>query len=268
MSPGRADADEAVDAALDDAGTARDRDADAVDRAIAAFARGDPVLVHDAADREGEVDLIYPADSVDADAVARMRNDAGGLVCVAVPDAVADAWSLPFLADVLDHPAATGGDLGYDQRSSFSFPVNHRETFTGVTDDDRALTITELARAAAATRTDGDDEAVEGGERGEGEAKAGAADDGYDADDFAAAFRTPGHVHVLRGAPDLLADRQGHTELGLALVAETDSAPAVVVCEMLDDEAGGALPTATARAYAERHGLVYVEGRDLLTRLR
>jgi 3,4-dihydroxy 2-butanone 4-phosphate synthase len=225
-------------------------DDEAVDQAIAAFERGDPVLVHDAADREGEVDLVYPADSVDADAVARLRNDAGGLVCVAVGDAVAESWGIPFLTDALDHPAATGGDLHYDQRSSFSLPVNHRETFTGITDDDRALTITELARAAAATRAAGD----------------GDDDAGYGPEDFAEAFRTPGHVHLLRGAPNLLADRQGHTELALALADATDRAPAVVVCEMLDDESGGALPTATARAYAERHDFVYVEGRDLLTR--
>lgn len=219
-------------------------DTDAVERAIEAFARGEAVLIHDAADREGEVDIVYPADAVDADVVARLRNDAGGLVCVAVTDSVAESWGIPFLSDALDHPAATGGDLHYDQRSSFSLPVNHRETFTGITDDDRTLTITELARAAVA-----------------------AEEEGYDADDFAAAFRTPGHVNLLRGAPKLLADRQGHTELALALAEVTDRAPAAVVCEMLDDETGGATTPADAQAYAERNGLVYVEGRDLLDEL-
>lgn len=243
---GRTDADEVVHGPSNgDPETAGDgMGTDAVDRAVVAFARGEPVLVHDAADREGEVDLVYPADAVDAAAISRLRNDAGGLICVAVGDDVGDAWDLPFLSDVLDHPAATGDDLGYDQRSSFSLTVNHRDTFTGITDDDRARTISELARAATA-----------------------AADGDYDAEDFAAAFRTPGHVHLLRGAPELLSDRQGHTELGLALAAATDRAPAVVVSEMLDDETGGALPTAAARAYADRHGFAYVEGRDLLSRL-
>jgi 3,4-dihydroxy 2-butanone 4-phosphate synthase len=32
---------------------------------------------------------------------------------------------------------------------SFSVFVNHRNTYTGITDEDRALTIRELARAAA-----------------------------------------------------------------------------------------------------------------------
>ena len=82
--------------------------------------------------------------------------------------------------------------------------------------------------------------------------------------DFADTFRAPGHVHVLRAAPGLLADRRGHTELGLALAHAAGRAPAAVVCEMLDDETGAALPVATAQAYARRHDFVFVEGADLV----
>jgi 3,4-dihydroxy 2-butanone 4-phosphate synthase len=209
--------------------------ATAVERALAAFRDGQPVLVHDAADREGEVDLVYPAAAVTPEDVARLRNDAGGLICVALAPEVADAFALPFLADELDHPAADHGHLGYDDRSSFSLSVNHRDTYTGITDDDRALTISELGRAA------GDPASV----------------------DFAEAFRAPGHVHVLRAAPTL-ADRKGHTELAVALAREAGVAPAAVVCEMLDDETGDARSVADAKAYADRHGLAYVEGSDLV----
>mgnify|MGYP000241762275 CR=1 FL=1 len=206
-----------------------------VEAAVEAFRDGDPVLVHDAADREGEVDLFYPAGTVTPDAVARLRNDAGGLVCVAVSSDVADAFDLPLLGDVIDHPVADHGHLGYDDRSSFSLPVNHRDTYTGITDDDRSRTITELARAAA------DPASV----------------------DFASEFRAPGHVHVLRAAPSL-ADRQGHTELAVALADAAGLPPAAVVCEMLDGETGGALSIADAKAYADRYGFAYVEGSDLL----
>lgn len=217
----------------------------AFDRALAAFAAGDPVCVHDAADREGETDLIYPAEAVEAADVARMRNDAGGLICVAVGDAVADAFDLPFLADALDHPAVDDNPE-YDDRSSFSLPVNHRETFTGITDDDRARTIVELGNVAAAVERD---------------------PGSYTPADFAAEFRAPGHVHVLRGAPSGIADREGHTELGLALARAAKLAPAAVVCEMLDDETGAALSPADAKAYAERHGIPYVEGATLIEAL-
>ncbi len=214
----------------------------ALEAALEAFGAGQPVLIHDFADREGETDIVYPATAVDSHAVARLRNDAGGLVCVALSDAVSEAFGLPFLQDVLEHPATGDHSLGYDERSSFSLTVNHRETFTGITDDDRALTISELGAAAAA---------VENGTT-------------YDGEAFAAEFRSPGHVHLLRAAPDLLADRVGHTELGIALAAAADQPPAVVVCEMLDDETGGARSPADAEAYAERHGLVYVDGKILL----
>ena len=210
-----------------------------IDAALAAFRAGEPVLVHDAADREGETDLVYPASAVTPAAVARMRNDAGGLICAALSYEVAEAFELPFMQDVIDHPAAADHELAYDERSSFSLTVNHRETFTGITDEDRALTITELGRAAAAP----------------------------DETDFAAEFRTPGHVHVLKAAPDLLGDRLGHTELGIALAEATDQAPAVVVCEMLDDETGQALPPAAAQAYGERADIPYVEGSEIVDRL-
>ena len=215
------------------------------DDAVAAFRAGDPVLIHDAADREGETDLVYPAAAVTPDDVARLRNDAGGLVCVALSDAVCDAWELPFAQDVIEHPAAAAHDLAYDERSSFSLTVNHRETFTGITDEDRSLTITELADFAAG---------VENG-------------DSLDAGDFATEFRAPGHVHLLRAADGLLDERQGHTELGIALAQAADQPPAAVVCEMLDDDTGRALSTAAAREYAATQGIPFVDGEGLVERL-
>ncbi|SDJ57296.1 3,4-dihydroxy-2-butanone 4-phosphate synthase [Halovenus aranensis] len=210
----------------------------AVTSAIDAFRRGDPVCVHDAADREGETDLIYPAAAVTPSAVSRLRNDAGGLICVALGHDVAERFGLPFLQDVLDHPVADDHDLSYDERSSFSLPVNHRDTDTGITDNDRALTIRELAAAATAPEET----------------------------DFESTFRSPGHVNVLRGAPNRLADRRGHTELGLALAQAAERSPAVVVCEMLDDDTGEALAPADAATYAEAHGIPFVEGRQLIER--
>ena len=212
----------------------------AFDRALESLRAGEPILVHDAADREGETDLIYHADAVTPEAVTRLRNDAGGLVCVALGHEIAEAFDLPFYSDAVDHPATADHELGYDDRSSFSLTVNHRDTYTGITDEDRSTTIRALGEAAAAP----------------------------DETEFADEFRIPGHVHLLKAAPDLLAQREGHTELGLALADAADLSPAVVVCEMLDDETGEALTPADARAYADRHGFAYLEGRDVLERLR
>jgi len=212
-----------------------------VERAIDAFRRGDPVLIHDFDDREAETDLVYPAAAVTPEAVARLRNDAGGLVCVALSDAVAEAFDLPLLEEALDHPSA-GGAVAYDDRSSFSISVNHRDTYTGITDEDRSRTVRALAAAA--------DRVPE-----------------YGAAEFAGEFRSPGHVTLLRTAPGLLADRQGHTELGVALALAAGTGGAVTGAEMLDADTGGALSPADARSYADEHGLVYVEGSALVDRL-
>lgn len=210
-----------------------------IDDVVAQFRAGNPVLIHDAADREGEIDMVYPAYTVASDDIARLRNDAGGLVCVALADRVAGKWDLPFLHEVLDHPAATNHDLEYDERSSFSLTVNHRDTRTGITDRDRACTISTLGKAAATPKTT----------------------------DFAEIFRTPGHVHLLRAAPNLLADREGHTELGVTLAEEAGIAPAVIVCEMLDDETGSALSPTAAKEYASRNEIRFVEGIHLIETL-
>ncbi len=207
--------------------------------AITAFQRGDPVLIHDFDDREGEVDIVYPADAVTPADVATLRNEAGGLICVAITDAAATTLQLPFVKDAVDHPTAACHDLQYDDRSSFSLSVNHRETNTGVTDRDRARTITELAATARAP----------------------------DLDEFAASFRSPGHVPILRGAPGLLSNRQGHTELGLALADAAGVDPAVVVSEMLDDRTGDALPKRVARRFARDRDLPFVDGAQLVRTL-
>ncbi|MFC6766582.1 3,4-dihydroxy-2-butanone-4-phosphate synthase [Natrinema soli] len=218
----------------------RQKDPDGgVENAVEAFKRGEPVLIHDAAERENEVDLVYPAYSVTPADVARLRNDAGGLICVALAYDVAEEFGLSFIDEVVDHPATTDTEIEYDDRSSFSLTVNHRETFTGVVDNDRALTISALGDAAQRpTETE-----------------------------FAAEFDVPGHVHLLKAAPNLLENRQGHTELGVALAERADVPPAAVVCEMLDDETGGALSRTNAASYAADNDFVFLDESTIIDEL-
>ena len=211
-----------------------------LDSAIEAFQAGDPVLIHDAADRENEVDVVYPAHAVTPSNVARLRNDAGGLICVALSHEVAETFGLPFAEELIDHPAGNETTIDYDDRSSFSLTVNHRETYTGIVDNDRARTISELGHAARNPETT----------------------------DFAAEFDTPGHVHTLKAAPNLLADRRGHTELGIALAELADVPPAVVVCEMLDDKTGGALSRSNAASYAGHNDFVFLDESTIIDEVR
>lgn len=204
--------------------------------AIRAFSKGKPVLIHDAGDRENEVDLIYPAHTVTPSDVARLRTDAGGLICVALSHNVAERFDLPFLHELIDHPAGHETSIDYDDRSSFSLTVNHHDTFTGIVDNDRARTIAALGDAALnPTETD-----------------------------FATEFDTPGHIHLLKAAPNLLDDRQGHTELGIALAELAGLPPAVAICEMLDGKTGGALSRSNAESYASDNDLVFLNGASII----
>jgi 3,4-dihydroxy 2-butanone 4-phosphate synthase len=224
----------------------------AVQAAADALRAGRPVLLFDADGREGETDIVYASEHTTPEAIRHLRTDAGGLVCTTVAPEHHRKLGLPFLVDLLAdaaaaHPVLAGmgaTDLRYDaNKSSFGLTVNHRRTFTGIPDADRSLTVQELARFCAGL--DGvPDEAARRA--------------------FGASFRAPGHVILLNGHERGLAARQGHTELSLELARLAGLTPSTTICEMLDPASGKALPRKDAEAYAQRHGLVFLTGQDVL----
>jgi 3,4-dihydroxy 2-butanone 4-phosphate synthase len=206
------------------------------------------VLLHDSDCRENEVDMLVAAEFVGPAQVATMREDAGGLICVALHPTIAKNFGLPYLTEVYEAASSKfdilaetrPDDIPYDERSAFSLSVNHRRTFTGVTDIDRALTIRELGRLGA------------------------KALDGPAVEEFGQNFRSPGHIPLLRAGDGLLDERQGHTELSVALAEFAGVTPVVVVCEMLDAKTNRALSREAAAGYAKKHGLVLLEGSDIM----
>jgi len=208
------------------------------------------ILLYDSDEREGETDMVIPALSVTPSHIARMRRDGGGLICVSIHSAAAEKLGLPFMSDILRSVSLNGhsslrtlvekkGDIPYDSRSSFSLWVNHRNTFTGITDNDRALTINKIGETV---------EHVLNGKK----------------IDFGKEFRSPGHVALLRAAPGLLKERRGQTELSIALALKAGICPSMVVCEMLDERTGRALSKRDAREYARCRGMPFIEGENIL----
>ncbi|MEN6442747.1 MAG: 3,4-dihydroxy-2-butanone-4-phosphate synthase [Methanoregula sp.] len=216
-----------------------------IDEALTALRDGRFVLLYDFDDREGETDFAIRSDAVTPRHILQMRKDGGGLICTAVHPVAAQRLGLPFASDVLQgtHIAEQTGEIPYDRKnhSSFSLWVNHRNTFTGITDRDRALTITAVAEQVKKSMNGG-----------------GA--------NFNAQFRTPGHCALLRAADHLLDQRKGQTELSVALADMAGITPSITICEMLDDESGYALSKKDAQAYAKKHRLVFVEGSEVLER--
>ena len=122
--------------------------------AIAAFRDGNPVLVFDSDFRERETDLLWPATAATPGVMRQLRKDCGGLLFLAIGHDVGELFDLPYLQDlhtnptlVEEHPVLDvliTDDLRYDTRSAFTLSLNHRETFTGITDIDRSLTLAVL----------------------------------------------------------------------------------------------------------------------------
>lgn len=217
--------------------------------ALRALASGEPILVFDAPDREGETDLVFLSEKATPELVRLARKDAGGLICTAISDEIRRRLDLPFFSDLLalaktEYPgvAHLSERPRYDRRSAFGITVNHRANFTGVPDNDRALTIRTVGEVARAS--------------------SGLSDAALQ-DQFRTAFISPGHVQLLYSAPGLFAERKGHTELAISLARMAGVSESATVCEMLGDSGGARAPEA-AREYAEGHGFEFLEGRSII----
>ena len=220
-----------------------------IEQAAASLGIGEPVLIFDAPDREGETDFVFLSSAATPELVRLARHDAGGLICTAISEELRERLGLPYFADLLElardrYPVLEAlrlQRLRYDSRSAFGITVNHRTNFTGVPDNDRAATIRaigELARDAA--------------ELTDRELR----------DRFGEEFTSPGHVPLLYAAPTLVRERKGHTELAISLARMAGLPESVTVCEMLGDSGGPRSPEA-ARRYAASHGWPFLEGRAI-----
>ena len=219
-----------------------------VEAAAAALRAGEPLLLYDAPGREGETDIVFAARHATPERVRLLRQRGGGLVFIAVAHDAAERLGLPFMDAVLDSAAADfpalsalrAHDLPYDSRSSFSLWLNARDTYTGITDRDRARTVAAFGELAAAGLEPDAAQLLLGKQ-----------------------FRSPGHVPVCVAHPDGLAGRQGHTELMVALAEMAGLPPVTFGCEMLADD-GGRLPPEAAAAWAEAGGHPFLEGHEVV----
>ncbi len=218
-----------------------------------ALTKNKPILIYDEDNREGETDIVLPANNITSRQIYMLRSEAGGLICVAIHPSIAKIFAIPYLSEALGAASIRYPILSeiieyktpYGDPPAFSLTINHRDTYTGVTDNDRALTMRELAKLVQ--------EALK-----------------YDTPEpilrkkFIESFKSPGHVHLLIGKNNLLKFRKGHTELSLALTELYDLLPVMVICEMLDGETGKALSKDKTVEYAKRNGIPYIEGEDII----
>jgi 3,4-dihydroxy 2-butanone 4-phosphate synthase len=179
-----------------------------------------------------------------------MRQDGGGLIFIMTSHHIADKLQLPFLAnlysDISDkYPVLkelAPNDIPYDTKSSFSLYINHRDTFTGITDNDRSLTMKKFAELIKRIESVASNVAIS---------------------EFGKNFRSPGHIPLCIASKNLLNERRGHTELVVSLLLMADLIPVGSGCEIMGNN-GKALSKKETIKYAKKNNFIFLEGKDVI----
>ncbi len=214
-----------------------------LEEAYRALRSGGAVMIYDASDREGEVDLAFHASLITPGKIALLRSMAGGLICFSTTDHVRRVLGLPFMNELLEkYPglrALASKRLGYGDPPAFTIWVNHISSVTGIRDPDRALTAKRLEEIVGMIYSGREEEARKA---------------------FHEEFMAPGHLPIL--ASRGLRRRKGHTELTVALAMLAGLTPAIVFAEMLVE--GGVLSLDKARLLSREKGIPLTTGREIM----
>ena len=174
-----------------------------------------------------------------------MRQHAGGLLCIAINNSFGQNLGLKYMHEILSNSDSFDsqskemimGLAPYGDHPTFSISINHYQTYTGITDRDRALTIIEMANLFKIENQ---------------------------RNKFMSSFKTPGHVPLLIGSKGLIATRQGHTEMSIYLAQLAELVPVTAICEMMDAETYSALSFEKAERYAKLNAIPLVDGKELI----
>ncbi|MGA2798650.1 MAG: 3,4-dihydroxy-2-butanone-4-phosphate synthase [Thermoguttaceae bacterium] len=162
-----------------------------IQSAIEAIASGRIVIVVDAQDRENEGDFVCAAEKVTPEIVNFMITHGRGRLCMPILPELAERLDLPLMVENNTTPLQT----------AFTVPVDHMSCRTGVTAQERTITIREILNPNSKP------------------------------DDF---FR-PGHLDPLIAKEGGVLRRAGHTEATVDLARMAGLRPAGVLIEILGE---------------------------------
>src|SRR6056297_1100599 len=192
---------------------------DKIEAAIEDIKAGKMVVVVDDEDRENEGDLLMAAEKVDREAINFMITEARGLVCTPVEKEVSKRLDLEMMVEKNTESHGT----------AFTVSVDHKDVTTGISAQERALTIQKLV----------------------------------DSDSKAKDFMRPGHIFPLVAKKGGVLRRAGHTEAAVDLARLAGLKPAGVICEIIkEDGEMGRLPY--LEKFAKKHDLKLISIEDLI----
>lgn len=193
-----------------------------IEEAIQAIAAGKTVIVVDAQDRENEGDFICAAESITPEMVDFYLRQAGGLLCVPMTEEVAQRLKL-------------GAAVGREENSSnygtnFLVQVDHLTAGTGVSAENRAKTIQQLANP----NTQPED------------------------------FIRPGHISPLKAKQGGVLRRAGHTEATIDLMRLAGKRPVGVCIEILSRKSTGMASLEELKQIATEHEMPIINIASLI----
>ncbi|WP_313799809.1 bifunctional 3,4-dihydroxy-2-butanone-4-phosphate synthase/GTP cyclohydrolase II [Cytobacillus sp.] len=163
-----------------------------IEEAIEDLKSGKVIIVCDDEDRENEGDFVSIAQHVTPETINFMAKEGRGLICVPIAESLAKKLDL--------HPMVTSNTDSH--KTAFTVSIDHKETSTGISAFERALTIERMLDKHASS-TD---------------------------------FNRPGHIFPLIGKEGGVLRRAGHTEAAIDLALLAGAEPAGVICEIMKDD--------------------------------
>ncbi|HVE92119.1 MAG TPA: bifunctional 3,4-dihydroxy-2-butanone-4-phosphate synthase/GTP cyclohydrolase II [Actinomycetota bacterium] len=184
-----------------------------VEEAIGRIRAGEMLIVVDDEDRENEGDLTMAAELVTPEAINFMVRHGRGLVCLPCdPQRLDELHIEPMVAvNTSSHETA------------FTVSIDHRSVSTGISAQERAVTIRKVVDQSSAPQD----------------------------------FIRPGHVFPLRSREGGVLRRAGHTEASVDLARLAGLYPCGVICEVLNED-GTTSRLPQLQEFAEEHGMAIV----------
>ncbi len=196
---------------------------DRVEDAIKDLKNGKIILVTDDPDRENEGDFICAAEFATKENINFMAVHGKGLICTPMsPEIAAEKGLPPMTAENTDNHS-----------TAFTISVDHVDTTTGISAEERGLTI----RALIDSKSRPED------------------------------FRRPGHVFPLVSRRGGVLVRNGHTEATVDLMRLAGLKEAGVCCEIMDED-GTMMRTPKLWEIADKFGITFITISDLQDYIR
>ncbi|HJB19291.1 MAG TPA: bifunctional 3,4-dihydroxy-2-butanone-4-phosphate synthase/GTP cyclohydrolase II [Candidatus Bariatricus faecipullorum] len=189
-----------------------------IEEALEELRAGRIILVTDDPDRENEGDMICAAEFATQENINFMATHAKGLICTPMSAALAEKLGFPQMVS----------ENTDNHSTAFTVSVDYVETTTGISAEERALTMRKC---------------VEDSVRPE-------------------EFRRPGHVFPLVSRKGGVLVRNGHTEATVDMMRLAGLKECGVCCEVMEED-GTMMRTPNLWKLAEKYGLKFITIKEL-----